>query len=414
MTKSLTTKPLAVYARVSDRKDREDKSYHSPQEQEERARAHAESRGYTTDGFFYDESVSGGVHPEERPEMHRLLEAVRAGEVGGICAGWLDRLSREPSHGEWLVKEVLKHGGVVIAPDIPQDITSASGRMTFRMLLDVAAFIRDTARERFTISKIGSIRSGVPVSQAPVGYRRICDGSGEVDRKDRRLELDTETAPVVEEMFKLRAQGVGRGQLHKLLVERTRHKWAREAVRVILANPIYKTGRLRYQLNKQDATSWIESEWAATPVVSEALWEAAQKEPLPQAAALEESRQPVAPHRLRQVRAMRLQPQAPPAGHSEEERAVQVHGLRPRRQGAGVSAQASRPGSWTSWSGGSISRNSPSASQARSSGRLRQPSKRRESATTRSTSRRPRTHTATTGSRSSSAAAWRTRQRWPS
>ena len=123
--------------------------------------------------------------------MHRLLEAVRAGEVGGICAGWLDRLSREPSHGEWLVKEVLKHGGVVIAPDIPQDITSASGRMTFRMLLDVAAFIRDTARERFTISKIGSIRSGVPVSQAPVGYRRICDGSGEVDRKDRRLGLDT-------------------------------------------------------------------------------------------------------------------------------------------------------------------------------------------------------------------------------
>lgn len=274
-----TTRPLAVYGRVSARKDREDESYHSPTEQQAKARAYAESKGYTTDGWFFDEDVSGGVHPEKRPEMARLLEAVRSGEVGGIVAGWLDRLSREPSHGEWLIKEVTKHGGVVLAPDIPEDITSAAGRMTFGQLLLVARFIRDTARERFTLSKIGSIRSGVPVSQAPVGYRRIMDGpSG--DPKDRRLELDPETAPVVREMFEKRAQGVSRDQLHKLLVERTGRSWAREAVRVILTNPIYKTGRLRYQLDKQDESSWIESDWQAEPVVTEATWQAAQIEPL--------------------------------------------------------------------------------------------------------------------------------------
>src|SRR5688572_3046753 len=97
------TAPIGIYVRVSRKGDREDDRFHSPKEQEERARGIVEGRGYTPGPVYADIDVSGATPPAKRPAMGELLGRVKAGQLGGIAAYSLDRLSREPSHGDELV-----------------------------------------------------------------------------------------------------------------------------------------------------------------------------------------------------------------------------------------------------------------------------------------------------------------------
>jgi len=121
------SQPLLIYVRVSRQGDREDDRFHSPKEQAERAKSYAATKGYSVSEVIEDIDVSGGTHPSERPGMAHALEEIEAGRAGGLVAYSLDRLSRDPSHGDWLVRKVTKAGGIVCAPDMPDDITSPSG-----------------------------------------------------------------------------------------------------------------------------------------------------------------------------------------------------------------------------------------------------------------------------------------------
>ena len=252
--------PIGIYVRVSRKGDREDDRFHSPREQAERATALATARGYTAGPVFEDIDVSGATPPEQRPAMGELLAAVERGELAGVAAFSLDRLSREPGHGDALVKRVTKAGGVILTPDIPDAIDSPTGEFTFGMLLQVAKLYRSQAGARFASAKERAILAGIPVGTVPFGYRQ---------RDDRRLEVDPELAPVVRELFERWARGDGRGVLAAVLDEATGRTWSREAVPRIIKNRIYATGRMVYG----DTVS----EWDAGTIVDEALWHAAQR-----------------------------------------------------------------------------------------------------------------------------------------
>jgi len=266
------TLPIALYVRVSSRRGRGDDrdDYHSPDDQERRARALVEARGLVPGPVFFDEDVSGGTAPRQRPAMARLLEGIDRGDLGGIAAYSLDRLSREPSHGEALVREVTAAGGVVMAPDIPEDLTVPVDEFQFTVLLAVARLYRRTAGQRFASAKERSILAGIPVGRTPLGYR--LDGL-------RRLELDPDTAPIVRELFERRVAGHGRTRLATYLGEATaalppdhlhhREHWSREGAWAIVRNPLYITGRMTYG----DTVS----EWSAGGIVDEPLFHAAQR-----------------------------------------------------------------------------------------------------------------------------------------
>src|SRR5690242_329500 len=128
---------IGIYVRVSRKGDREDDRFHSPKEQAERAKALLEAKGYVAGPIFEDIDVSGATPPDERPAMSRLLAELDAGKLTGIAAFSLDRLSREPAHGDQLIKRVTKAGGIVLTPDIPDAIDSPTGEFTFGMLLQV-------------------------------------------------------------------------------------------------------------------------------------------------------------------------------------------------------------------------------------------------------------------------------------
>lgn len=251
--------PIGIYVRVSRKGDREDDRFHSPKEQAERANALAVAKGYVPGPVFEDIDVSGATPPGERPAMGELLKAVERGELAGISAFSLDRLSREPAHGDALVKRVTKAGGVLLTPDIPDAIDSPTGEFTFGMLLQVARLYRSQAGARFATAKERAIRAGIPVGPPPTGYRL---------RPDRTLEPDPAVAPVVRELYERRAKGDGWTALADLLAERTGRQWTRQGVSGLLRNRIYATGRLEY--------GDLISDVAAEPLVDEPTWHAAQ------------------------------------------------------------------------------------------------------------------------------------------
>ena len=251
---------IGIYTRVSSQGDREEGRFHSHEEQAERAAALAVAKGFVPGPVFRDNNVSGALAPEQRPGMGALLEAIDRGELVGIAAYALDRLSREPSHGDALVRRVTAAGGVLLAPDIPEAIDSPTGEFTFAMLLGVAKLYRRTAGARFASAKERSIMAGIPVGRMNFGYRR---------REDRRIERNPETAPHVRELFERRAAGDGWTRLARLLEERTGRHWSEEGVAAITRNRLYATGRLTY--------GDIVSEWDAGTIVDEPLWHAAQR-----------------------------------------------------------------------------------------------------------------------------------------
>lgn len=256
---------VGIYVRVSRKGDREDERFHSPKEQAERATALAQAKGFVAGPVFEDIDVSGATAPAQRPAMSRLLKAIDAGELAGIAAFSLDRLSREPAHGDTLVRRVTKAGGVLLTPDIPDAIDSPTGEFTFGMLLQVAKLYRSQAGARFASAKERAVKAGLCVGPVPVGYRK---------RDDLRLEVDPELAPVIRTIFERWARGDGRGTLAALLDEATGRKWSRQSVPAIIRRRLYATGRLEY--------GDIVSDWDAGAVVDEALWHAAQRADKPQ------------------------------------------------------------------------------------------------------------------------------------
>ena len=258
----MASQPLIIYTRVSRRGDREDGKYHSPATQAERAKAFAASRGYAVyPEPIVDEDVSGGKHPLERPGMAHVLEEIREGRAGGVVAYDGSRLSRDQAHGAWLVQEVAKHGGVVLAPDLPEDMATAAGVFQSGILFAVSQYQRQVAGERLQIEKERATREGILVGNTvPLGYRK---------GDDRRMVLDPETAPLVAELYERRVAGDGWGALAAWLSEQTGGRaWAKQSVARIIANPLYHRGRI--------ALGDVVSDFEAGAIVDAATWTAAQ------------------------------------------------------------------------------------------------------------------------------------------
>jgi DNA invertase Pin-like site-specific DNA recombinase len=183
-----------------------------------------------------DLDVSGAVPPRDRPGMAYALAEIEAGRAGGLTAYSLDRYSREPAHADALVKAVTEAGGVVIAPDLPDDLDSPVGEFQMGVLMQVARLYRRTAGERLDSARARATLEGIFVgSVLPFGYRK---------RADRKTEIDPETGPLVTELFQRRLAGTNMGDLARWLSSKTGHRWSRTGVRDLLARDLYTTGRI--------------------------------------------------------------------------------------------------------------------------------------------------------------------------
>lgn len=254
-----TVLPVLVYVRVSRRGDREDGKFHSPAEQAERASKFATEHEFTVGRVIEDVNVSGGTHPTERPGMAEALREIAEGRAGGLVAYDSSRLSREPSHLEWLAAEIARHRAVLLWAGMPADPHSPVGELQVGLLAQIDRYQRKLAGERFQMAAERAVKTGIPHGTVPFGYRRL---------PDRTIEPDPELAPLVREVFERRIRGDGWGAIALWLAEQTGRPWSRRGLSHVVERPLYRTGRL--------SSGGVVSEVDSGAIVDDATWHAAQ------------------------------------------------------------------------------------------------------------------------------------------
>jgi site-specific DNA recombinase len=271
----------AVYCRVSSAGQEDNSSLGT---QEERCRAYADERDWAVVQVYRE--VHTGVELFERPQLTLLREVMRRGEFDVLLVYALDRLSRKQTH-QGLVLSEAEHAGVRW-DSVTEDIDdSPQGQILRAVIGGMAEMERLKIAERTTRGKMARIQSGklLPGGKAPYGYRWR-------DATKGALDLDPDTAPVVQGIFEAIAAG---GTLRTAVTDlrrrgvptpTTRGTWHAQTIREMLMRHHY-CGRAyawgwkkRTKGNPQtfDPDKAISlPEGTAPAIVSEETWQAVQE-----------------------------------------------------------------------------------------------------------------------------------------
>jgi DNA invertase Pin-like site-specific DNA recombinase len=188
---AVATRDLAIgIVRVSEQGERDDDSFHSPEQQAERIRSACEQKGLTLLRIEEPEiDVSGGLPLGRRPGLAAAVRAIERGEAGVVVAAYFDRLFRSLATQEECVRRVEAAGGRVVALDTG-DITGASAGqwLSGTLLGAVSEYVSRSARERSTAGQERAIAAGkVPWPRVTTGYRRNDDGTWRVEPAEAEL-----------------------------------------------------------------------------------------------------------------------------------------------------------------------------------------------------------------------------------
>jgi len=97
-------------------------------------------------GEFVDHGVSGGK--EQRPQLNRLMTAVRRRQCDMVLVWRFDRFARSSRHLLNTLEEFRTLGVEFISFQEAIDTSTPSGKMVFSMVAAIAEFERSLIRER--------------------------------------------------------------------------------------------------------------------------------------------------------------------------------------------------------------------------------------------------------------------------
>jgi len=231
---------------------------------------------------IYEEIVSGELIVD-RPEVQRLLHAVREGKYSAVLVMDIDRLGRGNQIDQGIIQQAFKQSGTLIIT--PRKVYNLEDELDeefsefeqFMARRELKIITRRMQRGRKLSAKEG--KSITPY--VPFGYKR-----------DENLKLypDPETAPIVRQIFEWSAEGLGIIKIAKKLNEMgvpapRSCGWQRTTVQHILKNEVYlgrivwdkkrdvKTTEGKYRSIKRPREEWIVHENAHEPIISQELWD---------------------------------------------------------------------------------------------------------------------------------------------
>jgi site-specific DNA recombinase len=255
----------AIYARLS----RDDGENTSIDTQVRVCREYAEAKGWTVVATFSDADVSGGVHPEKRPDGARLMAARDAGEFDVLIVSEPTRLYRDGSLAAELKRWVFRKVRVVsVSGGI--DTNDKHYKMTAGMHGIIGEQFLDMISEKTHQALASRALRKSWTGGKPYGYKlkALTDPSrtdqyGAPARTGSVLVRDDAQAAIVHQMFERFASGDSCNTIATLLNEakvpspgsswdrkvRRCSGWVDSAVRAMLKNPLY-TGAVRWNVSK--------------------------------------------------------------------------------------------------------------------------------------------------------------------
>lgn len=127
---------------------------------------------------IYEEQITGST--KERPELQKMLEQIREGDV--IIIWKLDRLARSLKDLVSLVNEIQEKGAGLNSLHDHIDTTTPHGKFTFHIFAAMAEFERDIIRER-TNAGLASARARGRKGGRPKGLSKKAQNTAIIAEK---------------------------------------------------------------------------------------------------------------------------------------------------------------------------------------------------------------------------------------
>ena len=202
-----------VVVRVSEKGDREDEHFHSPEVQIEAARRWAKDRGERLVASPIPEiDVSGKLPLSKRPGLLAAIEMIEAGRADQLVVAYFDRLVRSLKVQLEVIERVERAGGEIFALDHGKLTNgTAAQRLSTNMLGSVFQYFAEITGEKVTAAQARAVARGVyPHPKIPVGYVRGENGV---------LVVDPAAAKVVVQAFNRRDRGASLVEIQAWLAE---------------------------------------------------------------------------------------------------------------------------------------------------------------------------------------------------
>jgi DNA invertase Pin-like site-specific DNA recombinase len=159
------------YARVST--EQQGESRVGLEAQRAAIEAECERRGWQLVGLEHD--VQSGQSTNGRDGLQRALEAARAGDVSGVVAAKLDRLTRSLLDFAGLVQDAQRHGYNLVVVDQAFDLATPHGRAMAGMLAVFAEYERELISERVKRALAVVKARGPAPGKKPIGRPAVMD-----------------------------------------------------------------------------------------------------------------------------------------------------------------------------------------------------------------------------------------------
>lgn len=257
----------AIYIRVST--EEQAKEGYSIPAQRDRLTQFVLSQGWEIAGYYVDDGYS--AKDMDRPELQRLLQDISDGQIDVVVVYRLDRLTRNVSNLDDLLRHFEKHKvGLKSATEL-FDTTTAAGRLFLYMVAVLAQWERENLGERVRMGLEEKVlQGGWHGSTPPFGYDLGENG---------KLVVNEKEAQVVRKMYELYIKGMGDNKITVWLNKRgyttkAGYSWSHTTVRYILTNPIY-IGNLRWNFTTNG--EYVEIENAVPAIIDRKTFEQAQK-----------------------------------------------------------------------------------------------------------------------------------------
>jgi site-specific DNA recombinase len=233
-------KPVAIYARVSSERQKEQETIDS---QKAALLEHAASRSWTVpnEWRFLDEGYSGANLV--RPGLDRLRDRVAEGQIDTVLVLSPDRLSRKYAYQILLTEEFHRHGTEIVFMKSPP-ATTPEEHLLAQVQGMIAEYERAQIIERTRRGKRHRARQGSVnvLSGAPYGYRYVKKSDGG-NAYYEVVEAEAAVVRMVYERYTVRHLSIGtitRSLNEQAVATRTGDsRWERSTVWAMLRNPAY-------------------------------------------------------------------------------------------------------------------------------------------------------------------------------